>query len=221
MNFKNIALCALALACGMASPTMIKASETKGADREPRANGVASDIWTRMELGEPAAIPTVLAATFGTGSPTIAKAVETNIDRVPRTNGVAPDMWTQMELGLIVNRYAEAAGIPTALARAVVRVESDWDQTMTGLAGEIGLMQIMPQTAREMGFAAAQDELYDPETNIRWGVRYLAEAWRLAEGDVCQTVLKYNAGHQATKMTPAADEYCTRVRTLMTSMARI
>jgi Transglycosylase SLT domain len=216
MNFKKIALCALALACGMVSPTIIKASETKGAEREPRANGVASDIWTRMELGEPVVIPTTRAAALGTGSPTITQPAETkSIDRVPRTNGVAPDLWTQMELGLIVNRYAEAAGIPTALARAVVRVESDWDQTMTGLAGEIGLMQIMPQTAREMGFAAAEDELYDPETNIRWGVRYLAEAWRLAEGDVCRTVLKYNAGHQATKMTPAADEYCTRVRTLM------
>jgi soluble lytic murein transglycosylase-like protein len=156
------------------------------------------------------------------GSPATVRTSESkNIDRTPRTNGVQPDMWTQMELSSIVNRYALAAGVPAALARAVVRVESDWDQSMTGLAGEIGLMQIMPQTARDMGFADAEDDLYDPETNIRWGVRYLAEAWRLAEGDVCQTVLKYNAGHQATKMTRAADEYCTRVRDLMVSPSTI
>ncbi|HLL27121.1 MAG TPA: transglycosylase SLT domain-containing protein [Xanthobacteraceae bacterium] len=159
---------------------------------------------------------------FGMGSPAAIKASASKIiDRTPRTNGNPPDWWTHLELSAIVNRYAAEAGVPLALARAVVRVESDWDQSMTGLAGEIGLMQIMPETAREMGFADNDDELYDPETNIRWGVRYLAEAWRLAEGDVCHTVLKYNAGYQATKMTQAANEYCSRVRELMASRTGI
>jgi soluble lytic murein transglycosylase-like protein len=156
-------------------------------------------------------------AALGMGSSDTIKASENKIDRKPRTNGVPPDVWTQMELGSIVNRYAEDAGIPAALVRAVVRVESDWDQNMTGLAGEIGLMQIMPETAREMGFSEQNDKLYDPDTNIHWGVRYLAEAWRLASGNVCQTVLKYNAGHQAEKMTQAAGEYCARVRVLMST----
>jgi soluble lytic murein transglycosylase-like protein len=155
---------------------------------------------------------------LGMGSSDTIKASENKaIDRTPRTNGVPPDLWTQMELGSIVNRYAEDAGIPAALVRAVVRVESDWDQSMTGFAGEIGLMQIKPETAREMGFSEQNDKLYDPDTNIHWGVRYLAEAWRLASGNVCQTVLKYNAGHQAENMTPAATEYCARVRVLMSS----
>jgi soluble lytic murein transglycosylase-like protein len=154
---------------------------------------------------------------LGESSLTIKAAENYNIDRTPRTNGVSPDLWTRMELGSIASQYAEAAGIPDALVQAVVRVESDWDQSMTGFAGEVGLMQIRPQTAREMGFAEEEDKLYDPETNIRWGVRYLAEAWRLAGGNVCQTVLKYNSGHQAEKMTPAATEYCTRVRGLMAS----
>ncbi len=154
---------------------------------------------------------------LGESSLTIKASENYNIDRTPRTNGVSPDLWTRMELGSIASDYAEAAGIPDALVQAVVRVESDWDQSMTGFAGEIGLMQIKPETAREMGFVEQEDKLYDPETNIRWGVRYLAEAWRLAGGDVCQTVLKYNAGHQAEKMTEAAAAYCARVRGLMTS----
>jgi soluble lytic murein transglycosylase-like protein len=156
------------------------------------------------------------------GSLATIKASETKkIDREPRVNGIPPDLWTRMELGSIASYYAATAGIPDTLVRAVVRVESDWDQSMTGRAGEIGLMQIMPQTAREMGFTEHIDDLYDPETNIRWGVRYLAEAWRLSGGDVCKTVLKYNAGHQATKMTDAANTYCTRVRELMASRAAI
>jgi soluble lytic murein transglycosylase-like protein len=155
---------------------------------------------------------------LGMGSSLTIKASENrNIDREPRTNGVPPDLWTRMELGSIVNQYAGAAGIPDALVRAVVRVESDWDQSMTGLAGEIGLMQIKPETARDMGFVEQDEKLYDPETNIRWGVRYLAEAWRLADGDLCHTVLKYQAGHQAVKMTQEATDYCARVRGLMTS----
>jgi soluble lytic murein transglycosylase-like protein len=159
---------------------------------------------------------------LGMGSSDTIKASENKkIDREPRTNGVAPDLWTHMELGSIASRYAEEAGIPDTLVRAVVRVESDWDQSMTGLAGEIGLMQIKPDTARDMGFVGGDEKLYDPDTNIRWGVRYLAEAWRLANGDLCQTVLKYNAGHQAAKMTKAATEYCARVRGLMSSASLI
>jgi soluble lytic murein transglycosylase-like protein len=160
--------------------------------------------------------------TIGMGSSLTIKASENNnIDRTPRTNGVSPDFWTRMELGSIASHYAEAAGIPDTLVRAVVRVESDWDQSMTGLAGEIGLMQIKPETARDMGYIEKDEKLYDPDTNIRWGVRYLAEAWRLANGDICQTVLKYNSGHQAEKMTQAATEYCARVRNLMTSASII
>jgi soluble lytic murein transglycosylase-like protein len=159
---------------------------------------------------------------LGMGSSDTIKASENkHIDRKPRTNGVSPDLWTRMELGSIVSRYAEDAGIPDTLVRAVVRVESDWDQSMTGLAGEIGLMQIKPETAHDMGFVEEDEKLYDPDTNIRWGVRYLAEAWRLANGDLCQTILKYNAGHQAVKMTPAVTEYCARVRTLMSSASLI
>ena len=163
---------------------------------------------------------TLLALGMGS-SDTINASENKLVDREPRTNGVAPDLWTHMELSSIVSRYAEDAGIPDTLVRAVVRVESDWDQSMTGFAGEIGLMQIKPETARDMGFAGRDDGLYDPETNIRWGVRYLAEAWKLANGDLCQTVLKYNAGHKAVKMTEAATEYCARVRTLMSSASLI
>jgi hypothetical protein len=163
---------------------------------------------------------TLLALGMGS-SDTINASENKHIDREPRTNGVPPDLWTHLELSSIVMQYAEDAGIPDLLVRAVVHVESDWDQSMTGLAGEIGLMQIKPETARDMGFVGQDEKLYDPETNIRFGVRYLAEAWRLANGDLCQTVLKYNGGHQAVKMTQAATEYCARVRTLMSSASLI
>lgn len=142
----------------------------------------------------------------------------TNPDRTPRTQGIEPDMPTRLELSAIVDRHAAAAGIPADFVRAVIRIESDWDASLTGHAGEIGLMQIKPSTARAIGYTGTDEALYEPDTNIRWGVEYLAAAYRLAGGDLCRAVLKYQAGHQAIKMTDAANAYCGRVRTIMASV---
>src|SRR5262249_54696114 len=115
-------------------------------------------------------------------------------------------------LTTIVDRYAAANGIPTDFARAVVQVESDWDPQLTGRAGEVGLMQIKHETAQEMGYEGERDDLYEPDTNVRFGMKYLAGAWKLGGGDLCQAVLRYQGGHNATKMTNAATAYCARVR---------
>jgi soluble lytic murein transglycosylase-like protein len=152
---------------------------------------------------------------FVLGSSASSQAIESYIDRAPRKIGVRPHFSMQIELLLIADRLAAEAGLPEELVHAVVRVESNWDQSMTGFAGEIGLMQIKPETARLMGFTGHSDELYDPETNIRFGVRYLAEAWRRAGGDLCVTALKYNGGHNANKMTDAGNHYCDKLRTVM------
>ena len=121
------------------------------------------------------------------------------------------------DLAAIVDRYASAHGVPAAFARAVVQVESDWNPKLTGAAGEVGLMQIKHETAREMGFQGGRDELYEPDTNVRWGMQYLAGAWRLGGGDLCQAVLRYQGGHGAKTMTGAATAYCKRVRRFMAS----
>ena len=117
----------------------------------------------------------------------------------------------------LVDREARANGIPIALARAVVRIESNWNPDTTGRAGEVGLMQIKPTTARGLGYAGTRKALYDPETNIKWGMRYLAGAYRLAEGDTCGTVMRYQGGHGATRMSTAARSYCGKARTIMAS----
>ncbi len=123
--------------------------------------------------------------------------------------------YTRAELSQIVERYAAEAGIPARLVRAVIQLESNWDQRLTGSAGEIGLMQVRYETAREIGYGGTKAALYDAETNIRWGVKYLAGAYKLAGGDLCQMSLKYLAGHEISKMTAAARAYCSEVRTYM------
>ncbi|WGD28787.1 transglycosylase SLT domain-containing protein [Ancylobacter sp. WKF20] len=115
----------------------------------------------------------------------------------------------------LVDREAKANGIPVALARAVVRIESNWNVRTTGRAGEVGLMQIKHQTARGVGYTGTRAALYEPATNIKFGMRYLAGAYRLAGGDTCGTVMRYQGGHGATRMSSAARAYCGKARTIM------
>lgn len=110
----------------------------------------------------------------------------------------------------LVAAEAERNGIPTALADAVVTVESSYDPAAVGSLDEVGLMQVRPGTAAMLGFEGTARALFAPAVNVRYGVRYLAEAWRLAEGDVCRTLMKYRAGHGETRMSARSVAYCVR-----------
>lgn len=111
----------------------------------------------------------------------------------------------------IVSRYASAYGVPVSLAHAVIQIESNYRPGMIGRAGEIGLMQIKPATARMMGYSGSAKGLHNPETNIKYGMKYLGMARDLGGGTTCGTILKYNAGHGAKRMNPISSAYCRKV----------
>ncbi|MET3647430.1 lytic transglycosylase domain-containing protein [Phyllobacterium ifriqiyense] len=115
----------------------------------------------------------------------------------------------------IISSYAASYGVPIALAHAVVRVESNYRADMTGRAGEVGLMQIKYSTAQGLGYTGSRQALYNPDTNIRWGMKYLAGAHKLGNGTTCGTILRYNAGHGATRMNPISANYCAKVKLQM------
>ena len=112
----------------------------------------------------------------------------------------------------MVTRYASDNGVPATLVDAVIRVESNYRPNALGKAGEIGLMQIKLQTARMVGYAGSASGLFDPDTNIKYGARYLAMAYRLSGGDSCGTILRYNAGHGAMRMNRVSAEFCSKVK---------
>ncbi len=118
----------------------------------------------------------------------------------------------------IARREALARGLPPEMADAVMRTESAYRPDARGAAGEIGLMQVMPPTARMLGFKGTPAELADPEINIGLGVRYLAEAWRLARGDICTAAMKYRAGHNETRFSVLSVQYCIKVRSHLASV---
>ena len=112
----------------------------------------------------------------------------------------------------IVKRYAMLNGVPISLAHAVVAIESNYKPHSRGRAGEVGLMQIKPATAKLMGYSGSITGLFDPETNIKYGMKYLAKARRLGDGTTCGTILKYTAGHAAKRMNPISRDYCYKVK---------
>jgi hypothetical protein len=138
---------------------------------------------------------------------------------VPPPSGFVPPASGARKLYLpLIESEARFQGIPPEVADAVARVESNYDPTAMGGDGERGIMQVMPPTAAMLGFRGTPLELADPATNIRLGVRYLAGAWRLANGDLCRALMKYRAGHKEERMSTLSVEYCRRAKSHLASL---
>ena len=114
----------------------------------------------------------------------------------------------------LIARHAAENGVPLPLAYAVVEMESGYNAGATG-RGTIGLMQIKPATARGIGYRGSSAGLYDAETNLKWGMRYLGDAYKLGRGDTCGTALRYQGGHRATRMTESSRRYCAKLKATM------
>ncbi len=115
----------------------------------------------------------------------------------------------------LIARHARAQGIPVRLAHAVVRIESNYNSLARGRSGEIGLMQLMPATARGIGYRGQMRSLYNPDTNLYWGMKYLGAAYKKAGGNLCGTIMRYNGGLYAKRMSRHAAHYCSRVKVIM------
>ncbi|CDX13271.1 Lytic transglycosylase catalytic [Mesorhizobium sp. ORS 3324] len=136
----------------------------------------------------------------------------------PELTAPAPAATGGGQYSEIIARYAASYGVPVSLAKAVIKIESNYRPNMVGSAGEIGLMQIKPATARMMGYTGSVKGLFDPDTNIKYGMKYLAMAQGLGGGTTCGTILKYNAGHGATRMNPVSAAYCSKVKVQMAAL---
>src|SRR5450631_2889557 len=100
----------------------------------------------------------------------------------------------------LVASHARANGVPEALVHRVIVHESRYQPHLVGRGGTIGLMQIKLATARGLGYTGDAAGLRDPNTNLTYGVKYLAGAYRTANGDHSRAVHYYASGYyQAAK----------------------
>ena len=70
----------------------------------------------------------------------------------------------------------------------------------------------MPSTAREMGYKGTTNQLFNPETNIIWGMKELAQDYEIAKGDICLTIAKYKGGFHTRSINKGAWNYCSQVK---------
>lgn len=90
-------------------------------------------------------------------------------------------------------------GIEPELGFRLVRVESEFKERAKSPVGAIGLTQVMPATAKYFVKDASREALYDRETNLKVGFRYLRTLIREYKGNVRLALLVYNRGPQAVE----------------------
>lgn len=98
------------------------------------------------------------------------------------------------EVQRLVDEYADYYRIPRSLAHRVVKRESSYNPGARN-GSYYGLMQIMPQTARTMGYDGQPDGLLDAETNLKYAMKYLRGAWMVSDGSEDQAVRWYSQGY--------------------------
>jgi len=95
-----------------------------------------------------------------------------------------------------------------ALLHAVIQVESGYDPKARSHKGAAGLMQLMPETAKQLGVG----DVWDPAANIRGGARYLKQLLQRFDNDFALAVAAYNAGPEAVSKAGRVPPYAETQR---------
>lgn len=98
------------------------------------------------------------------------------------------------ELRRLINQYADLYDLPRPLVHKLAIRESThrpWARN----GPYYGLLQILPETARTMGFRGKPNDLLDAETNLKYAGKYLRGAWLLSDGDQDRAIMWYARGY--------------------------
>ncbi len=106
-----------------------------------------------------------------------------------------PTPTSRSEINELIDKYAEQAGLDVDFVKAVINQESGFNPNATSKCGAMGLMQLMPSTAKGLGVTNA----YDPEQNIQGGTKYLKGLMDRFDNNKSLALAAYNAGPNAVK----------------------
>lgn len=123
------------------------------------------------------------------------------------------------QINQIVNQASQKYGVDADLIRSVIKAESNFNPSATSPAGAMGLMQLMPDTAKELGVNNA----YDSRENIMGGTRYLKMLLERYHGKIDLALAAYNWGMGNLEKNPdrlpgETLTYIERVNTYFRSM---
>ncbi len=98
------------------------------------------------------------------------------------------------QLRRLINKWADHYQVPRDLVHAQVKRESR-HQPQVRAGPYWGLMQLLPQTARTMGFSGPDERLLNPDVNLQYGVKYLRGAWLVSGGNRKAAMKWYARGY--------------------------
>ena len=128
---------------------------------------------------------------------------QAQLDRANKIIGFSTQYGINAELAATIADVARAEGIDPELAFRLVKLESDFNIRATSPVGAVGLTQLMPSTARFYHKGITTNRLYDPNTNLRIGFRYLRGLVKEYDGDMKTALLAYNRGPAAVAKSRA------------------
>jgi soluble lytic murein transglycosylase-like protein len=110
---------------------------------------------------------------------------------IPLVEGTEPDHRNYDDgYDHIIRYYCQIHGVDQQLVKLIIEKESNFNPRAVSHRGAVGLMQIMPETARVLGVR----NLYDPWQNIEGGVKYLRRLFEMFDGDLELVLAAYHAG---------------------------
>ncbi|MBP3239033.1 MAG: lytic transglycosylase domain-containing protein [Oribacterium sp.] len=130
-------------------------------------------------------------------------------------NSIVSNVATSLDA--IFKKASEAYGVPERILKTVAKYESDFKTTAVSKAGAMGIMQLMPSTAKSLGVK----DPFDPEQNIMGGAKLLASNLKEFGGDLSLALAAYNAGSGAVKKyngIPPYKETQNYVKNIMTDL---
>jgi soluble lytic murein transglycosylase-like protein len=131
---------------------------------------------------------------------------KTQLARAGKVIGYSSQYKIGADLATNILDVASAEGIDPELAFRLVKLESDFNAHATSPVGAIGLTQVMPATAKYYVKGITRDGLYDPNTNLRVGFRYLRGLVTEYHGNVNLALLVYNRGPVAVERARAGGD---------------
>lgn len=135
-------------------------------------------------------------------------------------NNRSTTITSRARINELIDEYSQKYGLDSDFVKAVVKQESGFNEKATSKCGAMGLMQLMPGTAKALNVA----DPYNARDNIEGGVKYLKGLMDRFDGDMKLALAAYNAGPNAVKKyngIPPYNETQNYVRNIMSMYQRI